>query len=427
MYPKPLSVTMKNYLYLAFCACLLFACSPKQTETTVDYTTLSDAERLDAATQLAHQTIIVDGHVDLPYRMKSGGFTPDKDILNVSVSTEDGDFDFPRAKSGGLDAPFMSIYIPAGLQDTPGASKALADTLIMMTERVAQTYPDKFAMALSPSDVEANFKAGKISLPMGMENGSALEGDINNVAYFQKKGIRYITLTHGKANLIGDSSYDSLRPSGGLSEYGEQVVKEMNRVGIMVDLSHVSDDTFKDALAITKVPAIASHSSVRKFTPDFERNMSDELIKALAANGGVMMINFGGSFIDSAYAAGGTKVGEHVMEYMRENDLTMEDSALQAYAKEYSIANNPFPTVQNVADHIDHVVKLVGIDYVGLGSDYDGVGDSLPTGLKDVSSYPNLIAELLKRGYSKEDIQQICYKNIFRVWQAAEDYADKNS
>jgi len=418
---------MKNYLYLAFSACLLFACSTKETETTVDYTTLSDAERLDAATQLAHETIIVDGHVDLPYRMKSGGFTPDQDILNVSISTEDGDFDFPRAKSGGLDAPFMSIYIPAGLQDTPGASKALADTLIMMTERVAQTYPDKFAMAYSPSDVEANFEAGKISLPMGMENGSALEDDINNVAYFQKKGIRYITLTHGKANLIGDSSYDSLRPSGGLSEYGEQVVKEMNRVGIMVDLSHVSDDTFKDALAITKVPAIASHSSVRKFTPDFERNMSDELIKALAANGGVMMINFGGSFIDSAYAAGGTKVREHVMEYMKENDLTMEDSALQAYAKEYSIANNPFPTVQNVADHIDHVVELVGIDYVGLGSDYDGVGDSLPIGLKDVSSYPNLIAELLKRGYSKEDIQKICYKNIFRVWQAVEDYADKNS
>lgn len=418
---------MKKYLILLFVPILAFACSQKEEVKTVDYTKMSDQERLEEATKIVHETIIVDGHVDLPYRMKSGGFTPDQDILDVSVSTADGDFDFPRAKAGGLDAPFMSIYIPAGLQETPGASKALADTLIMMTERLATTYPDKFALANTPSDVEANFKEGKISLPMGMENGSALEDDINNVAYFQKKGIRYITLTHGKANLIGDSSYDSLRPSGGLSEYGEQVVKEMNRVGIMVDLSHVSDDTFKDALAIAKVPAIASHSSVRKFTPDFERNMSDELIKALAKNGGVMMINFGGSFIDSAYAAGGTKVREHLMAYMKENNLTLEDSSLLAYAKEYSAANNPFPTVQDVANHIDHVVKLVGIDYVGLGSDYDGVGDSLPTGLKDVSSYPNLIAELLKRGYSKEDIEKICYKNIFRVWQAVEDYADKQS
>lgn len=414
---------MRKYLNVALLAALAVACSPKEEETAIDYTALSDAERLEAAKEIAHETILVDGHVDLPYRMKVGGFTLQREILDVSVRTDGGNFDFPRSKEGGLDAPFMSIYIPAGNQQTPGASKALADSLILMTERLAETFPDKFAMAYSPADIETNFAAGKISLPMGMENGAGLEDDIANVEYFHGRGIRYITLTHGKANLIGDSSYDTVRLYNGLSEYGEQVVAEMNRVGIMVDLSHVSDDTFKDALAITKVPAIASHSSVRKFTPSFERNMSDELIQAMAKNGGVIMINFGGSFIDSAYAAGSEKVREHLVNWLAENNLSRRDSAAQAYISEYTAANNPFPTVQRVADHIDYIKNLVGVDYIGLGSDFDGVGDSLPTGLKDVSMYPNLIAELLKRGYTREEIEKICYKNVFRVWKAAEDYA----
>ncbi len=414
---------MKNYLSLAILASFILACSPQVHEEEIDYTLLSDEERMEIAKEIAQETIIVDGHVDLPYRMKVGGFTLQREILDVSVRTPDGNFDFPRAKEGGLDAPFMSIYIPAGLQQTPGSSKALADSLILMTERLAETFPDKFAMAYSPSDVEKNFKEGKVSLPMGMENGSALEDDISNVEYFHGRGIRYITLTHGKANLIGDSSYDTVRLYNGLSEYGAQVVAEMNRVGIMVDVSHVSDDTFKDALSITKVPAIASHSSVRAFTPGFERNMNDELIQALAKNGGVMMINFGGTFIDSAYAAGSTAVREHLVNWLAENNLSRRDSAAQAYISDYTAANNPFPTVQRVADHIDYVKDLVGIDYVGLGSDFDGVGDTLPTGLKDVSMFPNLIAELLKRGYTREEIEKICYKNVFRVWQAVEDYA----
>lgn len=416
---------MKKLIYFTALAAASVACTPA--EQTVDYTQMSDEERLKAATEIAQSTIMVDGHVDLPYRMKVGGFTLQREVLDVSVRTPDGNFDFPRSKEGGLDAPFMSIYIPAGNQKNPGASKALADSLISMTERLATTFPDKFAMAYSPADIEANFAKGLISLPMGMENGAGIEDDLANVEYFQQRGIRYITLTHGTDNLIGDASYDTTGTHGGLSEFGEKVVAEMNRVGIMVDLSHVSDNTFRDALAITKVPVIASHSSVRKFTPGFERNMSDELIQAMAKNGGVMMINFGGSFIDSAYAAGSSKVREHLVNYMAENGLSRGDSAFKAYASEYTAANNPFPTVQRVADHIDHVVALVGVDYVGLGSDFDGVGDSLPTGLKDVSMYPNLIAELLKRGYSKEDIEKICYKNVFRVWKAVEDYAAAQS
>ncbi|AMQ55840.1 dipeptidase [Algoriphagus sanaruensis] len=412
---------MKKNLFAILPAWIVLACSSP--EPAVDYTKLTDEQRLEAAREIAQSTIMVDGHVDLPYRMKVGGFTLQREILDVSVRTPDGNFDYPRAKEGGLDAPFMSIYIPAGNQATPGASKALADSLILMTERLTEAFPDKFAMAYSPADIEANFSKGLISLPMGMENGAGIEDDLGNVAYFHKRGIRYITLTHGKDNLIGDASYDTTGTHGGLSEFGEKVVAEMNRVGIMVDLSHVSDNTFKDALAITKVPVIASHSSVRKFTPGFERNMSDELIQAMAKNGGVMMINFGGSFIDSAYAAGSTKVREHIVNWLAENNLSRTDSTAQIYIQEYSAKNNPFPTVQRVADHIDHVKNLVGIDYVGLGSDFDGVGDSLPTGLKDVSMFPNLIAELLKRGYSRDDIEKICYKNIFRVWEAVEDYA----
>jgi membrane dipeptidase len=409
--------------YLIFGITLLLGSASMAQQASIDYRKLSDADRLQAAKEIAQSTIVVDGHVDLPYRMKVGGFTLKREVLDVSVRTPDGNFDYPRAKEGGLDAPFMSIYIPAANQAIRGASKALADTLIAMTERVAATFPEKFAMAYSPADVRSNFAKGLISLPMGMENGAGIEDDLANVAYFHRRGIRYITLTHGKDNLIGDASYDTTATYGGLSAFGEKVVVEMNRVGIMVDLSHVSDNTFRDALAITKVPVIASHSSVRKFTPGFERNMSDELIQGLAKNGGVMMINFGGAFLDSAYTAGTAQVREHLVNWLAENKLSRSDPRAQQYIEEYTAKFTPFPTVARVADHFDHVVQLVGIDYVGLGSDYDGVGDSLPTGLKDVSMFPNLFAELLRRGYSKEDLEKICYKNVFRVWQAVEDFA----
>jgi membrane dipeptidase len=409
--------------YLIFGITLFLGSASMAQQTSIDYRKLSDADRLQAAKEIAQTTIVVDGHVDLPYRMKVGGFTLKREVLDVSVRTPDGNFDYPRAKEGGLDAPFMSIYIPAANQAIPGASKALADTLIAMTERIAATFPDKFAMAYSPADVRLNSAKGLISLPMGMENGAGIEDDLTNVAYFHRRGIRYITLTHGKDNLIGDASYDNTATYGGLSPFGEKVVAEMNRVGIMVDLSHVSDNTFRDALAVTKVPVIASHSSVRKFTPGFERNMSDELIQGLAKNGGVMMINFGGAFLDSAYTSGAAQVREHLVNWLAENKLSRSDPRAQQYIEEYTAKFTPFPTVARVADHFDHVVSLVGIDYVGLGSDYDGVGDSLPTGLKDVSMFPNLFSELLRRGYSKEDLEKISYKNVFRVWQAVEDFA----
>ncbi|GAB5525924.1 MAG: dipeptidase [Roseivirga sp.] len=394
----------------------VFACTPEKTE-------LTDAELMEKAKGLAHKYIMVDGHVDLPYRMQVGGFTLRREALDVSVRTDGGNFDFPRTKEGGLDAPFMSIYIPAQYQVTGGAAE-LADSLITMTERLTEKWPDKFAMAYSPDDVERNFAKGIISLPMGMENGAPVENDITKVEHFYKRGIRYITLTHGKDNKICDSSYDTTRTHGGLSEYGREVVTEMNRLGIMVDISHVSDDTFWQVMDMAKAPAIASHSSARKFTPGFERNMNDDMIKRLGEEDGVIMINFGSSFLDSAYRARKSDYDEHVINWLADNDLSRNDPKAKTYLEEYTKTNDPWASVSTVADHIDHVVALTGgTENVGFGSDFDGVGDSLPTGLKDVSQYPNLIFELLKRGYTEDDIANICYRNVFRVWRAVEKVA----
>lgn len=363
----------------------------------------------DRAQQLAQEVIIVDTHVDVPYRLKNNW-------EDISESTADGDFDYPRAKEGGLDAPFMSIYIPASFQETGGA-KIVADSLIDMVRGIANDNPDKFAIATSVREIQEQHEKGLISLPMGMENGAPIENNLENVQYFYDRGIRYITLTHSKDNQISDSSYDTTYMHNGISPFGEEVIQEMNRIGMMVDISHVSDSAFYDVMRITKAPAIATHSSARHFTPGFERNMSDDMIRALAENGGVIMINFGSTFIEQASRESSEQVRSEISEWIEENNLEPSDSAAQAYIEEYWPNNFKYSTVSAVADHIDHVVDLVGIDHVGLGSDYDGVGDTLPVGLKDASDYPNLIAELLKRGYTKDEIVKICNGNIFRVWE----------
>lgn len=374
------------------------------------------------AEALAKKNIILDGHVDLPFRMVVKGFMVKKEIEDVSVETT-GNFDYPKAKRGGLDAPFMSIYIPSRYQQTGGA-KAFADSLIDMVSQLPDEFPDLFALANSPQDIEANFKKGLISLPMGMENGAPVEDDLANVEYFFNRGIRYITLTHATDNQICDSSYDESDDKwDGLSPFGEEVVKEMNRLGMLVDISHVSDKAFYDVMKIVKAPVIASHSSARKFTPGFERNMDDDMIKLLGENDGVIHINFGSSFLSKEYQDNISEIREHLVNYRTENGLSQDDEAYQEYAESYMKANKQFEDVEKVADHIDHVVSLVGIDHVGFGSDYDGVGDSLPTGLKDVSTFPNLIRELLERGYSKKDIAKICYKNTFRVWNKVQKVA----
>jgi membrane dipeptidase len=403
---------MKHFL-IASMVFLLFSCGKEK----IDYASLPDEQLQKIADSLAHAFIITDGHVDLPFRLKVKNFRLEREYLGIPVSTTEGDFDYERAKKGGLDAPFMSIYIPSSYQQKPDMGKSLADSLIDMVRGIVQAHPDKFALAGTPAEVEKNFREGKISLPMGMENGAPIGNDLAHVKYFYDRGIRYITLTHSKDNQICDSSYDTLNTWNGLSPFGEQVVKEMNRVGIMVDVSHVSDSTFYDVLKITKAPVIASHSSLRYFTPGWQRNMSDEMLKALKKNGGVIQINFGSTFLDSAVAKANNENRQKLAALLKEKGLSYRDEAAKPIIEEFQ-RNNPtlYADVKRVADHIDRVVQLAGIDHVGLGSDFDGVGDSLPTGLKDVSQYPNLIVELLKRGYSPEDIEKICYKNVWRVW-----------
>lgn len=383
-------------------------------------------EKLRAkANELTQKFILTDGHVDLPYRLRIKHFRLEREYLGIPVSTPEGDFDYERAKKGGLDAPFMSIYIPSSYQLKPDMGKALADSLIDMIEGITKAHPDKFGLARTPQDIESNTTAGKISLPLGMENGAPVGNDLGNVKYFFDRGIRYITLTHGKDNQICDSSYDTLNRWNGLSPFGEKVVAEMNRLGMMVDISHVSDSTFYDVIKITKAPVIASHSSCRFYTPGFQRNMSDDMIKKLGENGGVIQINFGASFLDSL-ARVNSKVLDSLEKILTDKGLTSRDSAAQPIIDQFARNHvELYSDVERVADHIDRVVKLAGIDHVGIGSDYDGVGDTLPVGLKDVSDYPNLVYVLLKRGYSDADIEKICSKNVFRVWNKVIEVADK--
>ena len=368
----------------------------------------------EQAIAIAKETIIVDGHIDVPYRVK-------EKWVDVTKATEGGDFDYPRAVKGGLNAPFMSIYVPASLDNSPESTQ-LAHELIDSVEAIVARAPDKFAIAKSPSEVKAQFEKGLISLPMGMENGSPLQGDLANLEAFYERGIRYITLAHSQANHISDSSYDLRRKWKGLSPFGKTLVTEMNNIGIMLDISHVSDDAFYQVIELTKVPVIASHSSLRRFTPGFERNMNDEMIKKLGENGGVVMINFGSSFVSKEagqWRTGLTNAKKALMEKEGENSPKLAN-----FEEEYrKTVPYPYSTLDEVLDHIDHVVELVGIEHVGIGSDYDGVGDSLPIGLKDVASFPNLVQGLLDRGYTRVDIEKILSGNVLRVWQEVETYA----
>ncbi|MBD3668142.1 MAG: membrane dipeptidase [Kangiella sp.] len=379
-------------------------------EKPVDYSAKAEA--------ISKKFIIADTHIDVPHRLL-------EKYDDVSMATEGGDFDYPRAVKGGLDAPFMSIYTPADLEEK-GGSKEQAEQLIDMVEKMVADSPEKFALAMSPGDLLRNFRQGLISLPMGMENGSPLEGDLANVEYFFDRGIRYITLAHSLSNHLSDSSYDEARPNDGLSDFGREVVKEMNRLGMMVDVSHLSDKAFYDVLEVSEVPVIASHSSARHFTPGFERNMSDEMIKALADNGGVIFINFGSTFVSQASRDNYDAYKEARQQFMEENGVTAEHESVMEFTKQYR-AEKPFEfaDLEVVLDHFDHVIKLVGVDYVGIGSDYDGVGDSLPTGLKDVATYPNLIEGLLVRGYSEEEIAKILSGNLLRVWTQVENHAQQ--
>jgi membrane dipeptidase len=374
-------------------------------------------ELLERARAIAHRTIIVDGHVDVPYRLQESRDAQGRITEDVTKRTAKGDFDWERAREGGHSAPFMSIYVPATHQIDGGAKK-LADSLIDMVEDLAKRAPDKFALARSPSEIERNFAAGRISLPMGIENGAALEGSIENLHHFHARGVRYITLAHSKDNDLCDSSYDDRHTNHGCSALGKRVVAEMNALGMMVDVSHLSDEAFHDVLSVSRAPVIASHSSCRSFTPGWERNMSDEMIRRLAESGGIIMINFGSSFLDDRVRREREAMGKALELFLNQHGFKKNGPEAEEFKTRY-YAERPiqWASVELVADHIEHAVKIGGIDHVGLGSDFDGVGDSLPIGLKDGSQLPNLVRVLLARGWSEPRIAKILSGNALRVWR----------
>ena len=406
-------------LVLALCV----GCSASVDTTADDTTAERDAQTVAEeestlharAERIADEHVLIDGHIDVPYRLR-------RYEENISRSAPLGDFDYPRAKAGGLDAPFMSIYIPVERQDDYAGARALADSLIDMVEGFTERAPDKFAIAPSPQAVRRQSEQGLISLPMGLENGAPIGEDLSNLQHFYDRGIRYITLAHAEPNQISDSSYDEERLHGGLSDFGREVVREMNRLGMMVDVSHITDEAFDDVMEETQAPVIASHSSARHFTPGWERNMSDPMIQRLAENGGVIMINFGSSFLRDEYQDDDDPARENVSQFVERKGLPRSDSAAVRYYQKQRRAH-PIGTVGDVADHIDHVVDLVGTEHVGLGSDYDGVF-ALPAGLQDVRAYPNLIEELLRRGYTEDEIAKILGGNLLRVWSEVEQGAE---
>ncbi len=369
------------------------------------------------ARELAHKILILDSHIDVPYRLL-------EEYEDISQRTEKGHFDYPRAIEGGLDVAFFAIYVRPDLQKKGGA-KASADLQIDMVYKIIEANPDKFVLITSPAEISQKLQPGKIGIALGIENGAALEGKMENLLYFYNKGIRYITLAHSKWNRICDSSYDEERRWNGLSPFGKALVKEMNNIGMMIDVSHISDEAFYQVLELSRSPVIASHSAVRHFTPGFERNLDDQMINLMAQGEGIVQVPFGSYFIHPEMNRVGEQVRKSIDNYLIEHNLTSDDSQAVAYSRNIRAENRVDPgDIELLLNQIDHIVQLQGVNFVGFGSDFDGVG-KVPRGLEDVSAYPNIIRELLKRGYKESDIRKICAENFLRVWSEIEQTAKK--
>ena len=375
----------------------------------------SAAEATPAARKLAQDAVIVDTHIDSPTELLKGWLD-----LGEAQSRE---FDFPKAQAGGLDVAFMSIYTSPG-QDDDGSAESVANKMIDAVEKTARDNPEKFALLRSPRDIEALRRLGLVLLPMGMENGAPIGNDLGKLKFFFDRGVRYITLAHSANNRIADSSYAQEKQWNGLSPFGREVVAEMNRLGMMIDVSHLSDAAVAQAVELSRAPVVATHSALRHFTPGFERNLSDALAKAIAAKGGVIQIPFGNAFVDTASAAQTQAYFVAYNDYQRQHAAGKTTQTVAEFDAAWDKAHPPLPVKMDaVLDQIDYGVKLVGIDHIGIGSDFDGVGGALPEGLKTVADYPNLIAGLQSRGYKDADIRKILGDNLLRVWRRVESAA----
>jgi membrane dipeptidase len=370
------------------------------------------------AAALHRQVPLIDGHNDYPWAVRENAGR-DVEKLDIRQSQPTIHTDIARLKAGGVGGQFWSVYVPAELQGQAAVTATLEQVDIV--HRMMRKYPDTFELALTADDVERIFKKGKIASLIGMEGGHSIDNSLGTLRMFHRLGARYMTITHSKNIPWADSGTDA-PVLGGLSAFGEEVIREMNWLGMLVDLSHVSPDTMADAIRVSEAPVIFSHSSARAVN-DVPRNVPDDVLRMLPKNGGVVMVTFVPGFLSPKVAEWNKRQTEETARLQQQfpADEAARKAGLDAWTK-----SNPVPraTIKDTADHIDHIRKVAGIDHVGIGGDYDGI-TSVPEGLEDVSKYPVLTAELLRRGYKDDEIKKILGLNVLRVMRAAEKVASR--
>lgn len=389
----------------------------------------ADQKLWQRALEIHKKAIIIDGHNDITTPMVDSDYdlgTPSKGMKDAH-----GDYhtDIPRLRQSGLTGFFFSIYVDRSYAESAekGSARRALD-LIDATYRAAERHPDTFMMAYSTADIRRAKKQGKIAALMGIEGGHAIENSLAALREFYRLGVRYMTLTHNNTNDWADSNWvDQGREKSrhnGLSDFGKEVVREMNRLGMLVDISHVSDKTMSDVLDVTTAPVIASHSSARALA-NHARNIPDDLLRRIAKNGGVVMVNFYPSFISQKFIDDTRARDQRLApELSRLRDQYKDDAKGFEAAREKILAANPVapPSYTIVVDHIDHIKKTAGIDHVGLGSDFDGV-DVLPAGITGVDDLPVITYEMLKRGYTEAEIRKVLGENLMRAFAQAEKVA----
>lgn len=416
----------KSMRYFSFILVLTLAISSCK-EKTASEETETEEQLVERALAIHDRVLTVDTHADTPLRMIEPGF----DMAERHDPRETGSkVDYPRMKEGGLDAIFFAAFVAQDIRDDDGNTRAKALCLQMIDSVIASTEKnsDVVGLALNPDDAYALEKEGKRAIYIGIENGYPIGNDVSNVEEYYNKGVRYITLVHSSNNDLADSATDQNGTEhGGISEFGASVVSEMNRLGIMVDVSHGNDSVFYDAIKLSKAPIIASHSNARSVT-EHQRNMTDEMLKLMAENGGVVQLTMLADYLrtappnaarDSAMTAMRASITKPISE--------MTDEERAALRKSFNELNEKYPsppaTVTHVADHIDHIVKVAGIDHVGIGCDFDGGGGI--EGVFDASEVMNITIELVRRGYTEEEIEKIWGGNLIRVFKEVQAVAEE--
>jgi len=373
---------------------------------------------LDRARKLLRSVPLIDGHNDLAWEIRESKTAP-MDVAAYDLRTRTpGHTDLERLKAGQVGAQFWSIYVPGEVKDSGYARIQLEQFDI--ARRFIARYPERLALALTAADIEREFKRGRVASLLGMEGGHVIENSLGTLRSYYDLGARYMTLTHNVTLDWADAALDSTRHDG-LTDFGREVVREMNRLGMLVDLSHVSPATMSDALDVTQAPVIFSHSSARALT-EHPRNVPDSILQRLPKNGGVVMVTFVPAFVSNEVA----QYEKRETEENKRISAEVADTAEVSRRMEQWSAANPRPraTLAQVADHIEHVRKVAGVDHVGLGSDFDGI-TNVPVGLEDVSTFPQLFAELIRRGWSDDDLRKLAGRNVLRVLREAERTSER--